>query len=223
MNNQMNVGGYPQAYPQSKPGLLAGVAPENRNLLYGFLGCLVVIVIGCFFPYAVQKATDISMNYISYDGDIKDGVFIIGLSIVAAVMAIKNKAIVSLIMQGIGGAIFIVDWLDTTDKMKELNEYAGILGDNWKLSWGIGFYIVLIGLVGSIVTAFLLWKKTKGGAKAPTVPFPQGTPAVMNQPMNQPMNPAPMPVPPTPTCPYCGTTVTSSTGFCPNCGAKINS
>ena len=221
--NQMNMGnGYSMpGQNQGNQGLKLEIPQENKKIFIGFLICIAVIVIGCFLPYAVQKASDISINYISYEGDIKDGVYLIALGIVAIALLFKRKYLTSLILQGISTVIFVIDWLDMADRMDQVNGYAGLLGDSYKIQYGIGFWLVLVGIVGSLITAFLLWKSNKGNATS------NMTQPMMDQGMNNmntmnnmnSMNNVNPTVTPT-TCPYCGTPKAPNSQFCPNCGAK---
>lgn len=131
---------------------------SNKNLKYAFYGSLVVIIIGCFFTYFT--AMGISMNYVSYNGNLKDGVFVIGLSVAAAICLFKDKNIPALICQLLATVLFVYDFIDTNNKIKDINSTLALFGTEAK--FGIGFYIVLIGLIVSLVTLIL---KIKNGNK----------------------------------------------------------
>ncbi len=204
-------GGYQQ--PQAAASKLALAIPEqNKNLFYGLIACIAVIVIGCFLPYVTYAGE--SMNYV-YDEGIKDGIFVIILGVGALFLAFKGKYIGTLACQGVGAALTIYDWVDTSDKMKKINELSSLIGTE-KMKFGIGFWLVLIGVVGSLVVAFLLWQKTKSTKPAQQPAYPQST--MPQQPMmNQPMMGQPTV---SSTCPYCNAPKNPNLTNCPNCGAK---
>lgn len=225
--NQMNVPG--SGYPQpnmTNQGVKFELPQENKNLFIGFIVFFVVMVIGCFFPFVLQKATNVSVNYISYEGSIKDGVFLIVLGVIALALAFKQKYLISMILQIISAVILACDFIDALDTIKEANTWVAWLGDDYKIQFGIGFYIVLIGTVGALVCVFLLWKKTKGQKASTPIPNVAGQP-MYNQPMNNQMpmnnfNQPTQPVQPAQTnCPYCGTPNSNGSAFCANCGAKF--
>ncbi len=103
-NQQYGMSGSPM--PTQNPGLKLEIPQQDKNLYIGYLASVVLLVIGCFMPFVAMKAGNLSMNYISYDGDLKDGVYVIGLLVVAAFCLIKNKHLVSALLHGIGVAIF---------------------------------------------------------------------------------------------------------------------
>ncbi len=216
MNNQVNMmSGSPM--PAQKQEFKLEIPQKDKSLFIAFLACIAIVAVGCFLPFVTQKSSNFSMNYISYDGNIKDGVYILVMCAVGVFSLFKGKHIVTMILQGISIVIFAIDTFDMLDIMKELNKYASILGDSYKANFGMGFYLVLIGLAGSLITVFLLWKKNKGNVAVQT---PIAAVSTMPQP-TIPQQPAqPQPVVQN-NCPYCGSPKTPGSSFCGNCGAKV--
>ncbi len=225
--NQMNMmgnNGYP-VQPQAQNKWKFSLDFKNPFVI-GFIACLAIMLIGCFLPYVTQKGFDSSANYIWNDGKFADGIFVVVCSIVAFLFLSFRKYLGTIIFQVIGMLIFIVDFFDSLDLIKKFNEANKIFGDKFKSSFGIGFYLVLIGLVGTLVLAVLLFIKNRKSAPVqPVQPIQQQPMMQQGMPMNQmPVNQVAQPQPAQPvsnTCPYCGSPKAPGSTFCQNCGAKM--
>ena len=207
--NQTNMAGM----PTNSQGFKLEIPKENRNLYYGFLASVVAMIIGCFLP--LYKIAGQSINYIYNKGDLSDGIFLIVLGIGAiGVLLWKKNAIIPLVCQGISAFLFLKLWSDVKDVFSAYNSYAGLLGDKYKATYGIGFWIILLGIIGSIACLALIFKKMqddkKGQAVAQPIPV-QPNVAEPVQPQVVAQN----------NCPYCGSPKTEGSPFCGNCGAKF--
>lgn len=215
MNNQQNMmsNGYPM--PAQNQGSLLEVPQQNRMLYIGYIVCAVLIAVGCFLPFVTLKANDFSMNYISYEGNIKDGVFVIALAIAATFCLIKRKTLVSGILHGVGIVFFTIDAFDLIDRIKEGNQYTAILGESYKMKLGIGFYLVLVALVLGAGLIILLLVKSKNKEQT-AIPVP-----VPNQPIQPMASPVQPQAPVQEYCPYCRSQKKPGATFCNNCGSKF--
>ena len=111
---------------------------KNNKKLISLCGC-IMIVLGCFLPLA--SAYDLySINYISGDGK-----FVIIAIIIAAILIVLNKHKVSLI-PSVVAAIFFAN---NTIKIAQIN---GVV-------FKLGFVLILIGFVITIVFSFINCKK----------------------------------------------------------------
>lgn len=216
--NQMNMtgnNGYP-VQPQAQTSWKFNIDFKNP-LVIGFLACIAILFIGCFLPYVTQKGFDSTANYIWNNGELADGIFVVVCSIVAIIFLAFRKYIGSIIFQGIGLIIFAIDFFDSFKLIKDYNNVNKIFGDKFKASFGIGFYLILIGVVGALVLAILLFIKNR--KSAPTQNMQPITQPMMQQPMNQvPVQPQ---QPVNNNCPYCGSPKAPGSTFCQNCGAKM--
>lgn len=218
--NQMNMMGNGYPMPTQNIPNKGFRFPENgKPIFIAFLVFVALIVVGCFLPYAVCKGADISVNYVYGAEQMKDGVFVLGFLIASVLLAFNAKYIGSVIFQVLSLGIFAIDWVNSISLFNEYEEKYGFLGDAYKYKFGIGFYILLIALLGALITSisvFIKNKKSKPVANA--MPVPPMQPQAVPQPMQQPVQPQ-MPV--NNNCPYCGSPRVEGSAFCQNCGAKM--
>lgn len=220
--NQMNMMGTYQM-PQAKSKGF-GLPENGKPIFIAFLILLAVLVVGLFLPYLTREFDNFSMNYIYEADQVRDGIFILGFTVASLLLALSRKYIGSVIFQVLSLGIFIYDWINTLDLMKESNNLGSALGDAYVYKLGIGFYITFIALIGSLITIIIVWIQNKN-AKAPVAQNPMYNAVPTAQPMNQavlnqvPVQPQPQ-APVNNTCPYCGSPKTPGAPFCPNCGAK---
>ena len=194
--------------------------------------CMAVVVVGCLFPFlsvSIFGVTE-STNYLYYDGNFKDGIFVIGALIIALIGIFKNNYKLAMFFILAGIAVFIYDVVDTLNLMKEY--------DTWiedAISFGVGAYIVGAGLVGAFISTFLANKNKP--AIAPinnVVPTPVAGYVQPNGYINQPqpnnfVNPTPtvnnafvnnqQQFQTVASCPYCGSPRNEG-AFCKSCGGK---
>lgn len=217
--NPMGTNGYPM--PNQKQGFKLEIPQENKMLYFGFIGCVVAMIVGCFLP--LYKIAQTTIKYIANDGEVADGIFLVILGVAAVgILLWKKKALIATICQGISALIFFNQWMDIKDIFSAYNSsYASILGSAYKATYGIGFWVILVGIVGSIVCGIIIWRK-EAGTKTPQPAVGGVTPV---QPMNTPAPQQPVMQQPQPVvqnnCPYCGTPKNADSPFCANCGAKF--
>lgn len=110
-------------------------------LLISIIGCMGA----CFLPYASGFGQTI--NYV-YEGEtILDGIFVLVFGAIAILLLLFKKRIPVLVFQILSLVVFIVDLANAKP------EY---------ISYGIGFYLVLILIIASIVLAAIrLFLKNK--------------------------------------------------------------
>lgn len=132
----------------------------KKNSKYiGFAGCALMLI-GCFFPFAKVTvglfgySQSQSVNFI--DGD---GVFVLIAAIVTAVLIYLNKYKLSFIPTGIGAIVTIYDMINA-ESVVGGNTYG--LG---KVSFGLGAWTILLGVVLAVAYAVVELKKAKETAK----------------------------------------------------------
>ena len=191
---------------------------NHEFILYGFM---ILAVVGCFLPFLTASAFGYSesINYVYAADSVKDGVYVIGL-LIGAFFALRKKNYKSaIICIGLSLGVLAYDFIDIQSSMDELTGYGLI-----EVNYGIGFYIVAVGLVGALVMAIMISKKAP--AVAPT--NVNVTVSTNGQPIPQPMNNGVMntaqqvqqAVPQQPmTCQYCGN-VRNEGMFCKSCGGR---
>ncbi len=185
-------------------------ANNDKMMFYIYLACCAAVVVGCFLPFATISVLGFSqsINFVSNGDQTADGILVIAAIVVAAVFVFKKKHIIALVLQGIGAAIFLHDFFNVKEVMS--NSYG-----TGKI--GIGAWIILIGLIGACVLAFLLWRKEASNPVAkPQVITNTYTPGAIPQVPTAPTQPTSGT-----TCPYCGSQKRPDQAFCPNCGAKV--
>lgn len=217
--NQMNMGNPGSPMPAQNQGFKLEIPQENRAFYLGVLAGVITIIVGCFLPFL--KYGPQSVNYIYNQGELADGIFLIILGIVAVLILLwKKLTIVALICQGISAVLFVSKWLDIKDAIKITNSYSAFGG--YKTTYGIGFWVILIGIVFSIVCLVMLLVKAKKNSSTPQAvgTSAQGVSPVMPQPMQPQVPVQPQPVVQN-NCPYCGTPKNNGSAFCSNCGAKF--
>lgn len=129
---------------------------KNEFILYGLM---ILVIVGCFLPYVTISASAYgytyseSINYIYAADTVKDGVYVI-ICLIAAFTSLKKKKFKgTLIGLGIALGVFIYDFIDVQNLISDYDYYGMV-----DISYGIGFYLVAIGLVGSLIMAFIIKK-----------------------------------------------------------------
>lgn len=193
----------------------------NNNYIYLLYASIVLAAIACFLPYLTVSAFGYSesTNYIYYDGSIKDGVYVI-VGLIAAFFSVnkkKYKGAIAGIAVGIG--IWIFDFIDIQSNMNELS--SGGLVD---VSYGIGFYLTIVGLVCALITSIMLSKQMPSTTSVPVnisvsgIPMPQpmsNSTMINNQYNQQSISPQPV----IGHCQYCGS-LRNEGLYCKSCGGR---
>lgn len=111
-------------------------------ILYVLLGSCII---SCFLPF-VTGIFNLSMNYVYYANQVKDGVIVIAFAVLSDIFLIFKKKIPITICQVLSMAVIIYDFIDIngTDAMT-----SGLV------NFGIGFYLVAISTVGAIVVSII--------------------------------------------------------------------
>jgi len=199
------------------------IQPKKDNLFMIFIICLIVAIVGSFldflelkveiYSYSYSEAT----NFISYtdkttgETSYKDGVIVLPMLIIAAVLLFKKKYTVAQILSIIALIIVIVDIATADSSIEEA--YRSYVTVNYS----IGCFLVTAGVIGCVVIAFLLGKKNKENMPNPPIPMMTQQPMMSNM-SGQPYMNNIMPQP-AETCMYCGAPKANSTN-CPYCGGK---
>jgi len=117
----------------------------KKNIKWIALGGCLFAIIALFLPFATvsaeifgQKFSE-SVNYVEGDGAI-----VFAAIVVAGVLIFLKKDLFSLIPLGIGAAITVYSAVNVG---KEFEEISVLYGDLMKVGFGIGFYLLLVGLV----------------------------------------------------------------------------
>lgn len=201
--------------PASNTAIKAG--NNQQYILYAFMALAVV---GCFLPFVTMSAYGLeeSINYVYANDELKDGAYVIALLIAAFAGIIKKKNYKGAIAcTGIALGILALDFFDIQGKMDELTYYGLV-----EVNYGIGFYLIAVGLIGALVMEFII-NKNASNVVAPMSNVNVTVTNAVPQPMPQPINPMAQPVQPVVqqqlTCPYCGGPRNEGM-FCKSCGGK---
>ena len=116
----------------------------KKNCMWITIAGCALVLIGCFLPLAKVSVLGFSqaVNYI--DGD---GVIVLIAIIVSAVLAFLKKEKISLISTGIATIVTLYDAINVSHVTRS-SSLGGV-------SLGIGFWIILIGLIIAIVLPLL--------------------------------------------------------------------
>lgn len=116
----------------------------KKNCMWITIAGCALVLIGCFLPFAKVSVLGFSqaVNYI--DGD---GVIVLIAIIVSAVLVFLKKEKISLISTGIATIVTLYDAINVSH-VTGSSSLGGV-------SLGIGFWIILIGLIIAIVLPLL--------------------------------------------------------------------
>ena len=116
----------------------------KKNCMWITIAGCALVLIGCFLPFAKVTVLGFSqaVNYI--DGD---GVIVLIAIIVSAVLVFLKKEKISLISTGIATIVTLYDAINVSH-VTGSSSLGGV-------SLGIGFWIILIGLIIAIVLPLL--------------------------------------------------------------------
>lgn len=195
-------------------------ASDPKKMIFYIL--LAIAAVGCFLPFLTISFLGeevLSMNYVYYEGNPKDGIYIIILMIAALSTSLKKGFKPTIAFMGIAVAVLAYDFIDIQSTMGDLT-YSGL----YEVSYGIGFYLVTVGLVGALILSIMLSKSDPAtsinsvSAVTNVNVYQQPT-----MPQNQYMNPQPnygQPMQQAPAvCSYCGSPRNEGM-FCKSCGGK---
>ena len=116
----------------------------KKNCMWITIAGCALVLIGCFLPFAKVSVLGFSqaVNYI--DGD---GVIVLIAIIISAVLVFLKKEKISLISTGIATIVTLYDAINVSH-VTGSSSLGGV-------SLGIGFWIILIGLIIAIVLPLL--------------------------------------------------------------------
>ena len=204
----------------------------GSNINFIIFACMAVAIIGCFLPFLTVSFMGIteSINYVYQDGKLLDGVYVIALLIIGGFTIVKGNYKGALGCIAIAIALFVYDVID----VQEVFEETRIYGDD-VCKYGAGFYMIAVGLVGSLISSFIGNKNNKSVASnVTTVVTPVSGYVQPNGYINQPqpnnfVNPTPtvnntfvnnqQQFQTVASCPYCGSPRNEG-AFCKSCGGK---
>jgi hypothetical protein len=226
--NMMNMNNG-NVFPQQQT-----IATKKLPLEYILYGCMALAIIGCFLPFATFSEsflnTKATTNYVMYNDELKDGVFIIGMLLAVFFMVFKKKNYKTSIGLLIASTcITIYDFMDIKSVYNEQVADMPSLKEYLHYNYEIGSYMVLIGLIGALITAFMLYKENKNVVQ-PVVGAAIPQPMMYNQQMQQPgmnnqmVNPnqgafITQPQPVQAKCQYCGSDRNAG-NYCNSCGGQ---
>ena len=120
---------------------------KRNHKWIGIVGC-VVVLIGCFLPFVSVSLFGVtqSVNYMTGDGKL-----VLVAIIVSAILILLGKEKFSLISSIIAAVIVLYDVINGASQFGSL----GLGG----ISFGIGLWVIIIGLVLTIASVFLKEKK----------------------------------------------------------------
>ncbi len=122
---------------------------QNKNSVLQILliPTIILVIVSCFLPYLTYFG--IEMNYvylknpITGDLDFKDGLFVIMLCVPSLICLLCKKKVPVLVLQSISLLLFVLDFANDGGRYGSTLEY------------GIGFYLLLVFLIISVVLAII--------------------------------------------------------------------
>lgn len=121
----------------------------KKNIFWIIMGGLILATLGLFLPFA-------SVSFLGYKQSVSfisaDGKLVLICLIATAVLFYLKKEKISLIPIGIGAIITIYDSINVGKVLGEASKLV-------KATFGVGFYLVIIGIVVSLIA--LLYKTFK--------------------------------------------------------------
>ena len=196
----------------------------NSNMKKIALIALIVANVGLFLPFVTANVWFVSVSKNFIDGD---GVIVLVLSIIAAILLFTKKNIFPLLLNIASLVVTIIDMVNANDIISG-SEYGNYI----KVEYGMGCWLLLIGLIVSIIC--LLFDK-KNNEIVNTVNNYQPVPDYSTmtndisytntnyEPINQPDNTdnnINNDYQPKFYCSNCGVELSNEGSFCPNCGVK---
>ena len=192
-------------YNQTQPMNNNNVAPINSSKfppiakdpasIIGYIGA-IMLIIGSFLNFATLKLAIYGeeilsepINYFMIDGDIKDGVFVFLLGIVALLLIHLRLNLFSLIPTILATGVLI---LDVTNMSSLFNDYKSLYGNSYEITmnYGPAVFVIGIGLVLIIIHIILYFlnknKNKSNNQSMNNMNYNQFN--NMQQPMNQNMN-----------------------------------
>lgn len=211
-------------FPQS----VQPVEPQKMPLEYIIYGCIALVVIGCFLPFATLKLLGVSSttNFVYGNDELLQGAYVVGLTLISFVTVFKQKNYKAVpILLSIALFITIYNYFDVKRTFNEQLKLYPLLTCDFE----IGFYMVMLGLIAGIIVSILLLKNSKGVTTTTQNGIPQPT-INQNVNMNNAMNPmmgmnqnqgfvqqSQQSV--TNNCKYCGA-LKNDGNFCNSCGSQ---
>ena len=116
----------------------------KKNCMWITIAGCALVLIGCFLPFANVSVLGFSQAVKYIDGD---GVIVLIAIIVSAVLVFLKKEKISLISTGIATIVTLYDAINVSH-VTGSSSLGGV-------SLGIGFWIILIGLIIAIVLPLL--------------------------------------------------------------------
>lgn len=200
----------------SNPVSVTPVAPTTTNsntMKLGMYILMAVAIVGCFLPYLSVDAFGIkdSINYIYEEGEVLDGIYLVIMVVLAFSQTLKGNYKKAIPFLGIALGIFVYDWVDIQSSINDLGLYKEYV------SYGIGFWMIIIGTAGALILCCLLNKANPSVANVNPGSTVTNVTNVYQQPQPMPNQyAAPQPLA---NCSYCGSPKNEGL-FCKSCGGK---
>lgn len=105
------------------------------------IGAMILTIIGLFLPIAKVSSSLLTLTVSFIQGD---GIIVIILTIISIILFLCNKIIPTLILTIISLGITLYDSINVSRLFKSSNELVNV-------GFGIGFYMILIGLLITLV------------------------------------------------------------------------
>ena len=125
------------------------VSGKNRTIYRILIISIIICMFSCFLP--IYKIDSSTLNYVynSYTGRILDGIFILifgSISLLFLLIGKKKRKVPVLIFQLLSFGIFAYDFF--REEARELNKYLSEF-------YGIGYYLLLVFLIISVILALI--------------------------------------------------------------------
>ena len=112
---------------------------------------MIVSILACFLPILSVSVfgVSLSVNYVYNSGNVADGIFVVGLQIIAIILLSLKKRKAVCVFEIISAIVFGITAYNLFDRTSKVS--SGSIFD----FLGIGFYLLLISLIVSIVLSFI--------------------------------------------------------------------
>ena len=129
------------------------ITMEKKKHIFVFYLLIITIVlsmVACFLPYF--EVYEFSQNYVSYDGQAADGVFILIFGAISLLLLIWKKRIPVFILQVLSASVFFYDYY--YQQANSVYKYASRY-------YGLGFKMLFSLLIATVVLSLtrIIWKK----------------------------------------------------------------
>lgn len=139
----------------------------SKSIIVGVIGC-IIIAIGCFLDFAtclfMYEGTELfsqPINYMITEGNVKDGLFILIMTIIMLIHLLQKKGIRTFILVLIIAGILVMDTINLFSLVEDLQAEYRAMGMNYEIVCQLELapYTIGIGIIIMICNLFLQYKE----------------------------------------------------------------